>query len=123
VSADRRGIGSHWEERAAAYLQAQGLVVLERGYRCRLGEIDIIASESDTLVFVEVRFRRNRRFGSASETVGAIKQTKLLRAARHFLMRHPCYADVPIRFDVIAVDGENSSEARVDWLRNAFGGA
>jgi putative endonuclease len=123
VSLDRRGIGTHWEDRAAAYLEARGLTIIERGYRCRLGEIDIIAHDVETLVFVEVRFRRSRRFGSACETVGRSKQAKLIRAARHFLMRYPRYADAPIRFDVIAVDGDEVDDAEVNWLQDAFGGA
>jgi putative endonuclease len=123
VNTDRRGVGKHWESVAADFLGKQGLAIVARGYTCRLGEIDIVATHDDTLVIVEVRYRRNCRFGSASESVESRKQARILRAARHFLMLHPQYASCPMRFDIIAIDGRDGRSAGIDWLQNAFDGA
>lgn len=104
------------EEAAARYLQRAGLSIERRNYRCRRGEIDLIARDGDTLVFVEVRYRRNNRYGSASATVDARKQSKLLATAdsylQHFKLECPC------RFDVVAIEGDAQN---IQWIRGAFG--
>jgi putative endonuclease len=109
------GRGAQAEELAAAYLQRAGLKVVERNYRCRFGEIDLIARDGATLVFVEVRMRSSERFGGAAASITASKQAKLLRAARHFLAgmtRAP-----QCRFDALLVSGKDLS---IEWLKNAF---
>ena len=115
--------GRRWEAYAAEYLAGQGLKILTQGYRCRLGELDIVASNATHLVIVEVRARQSSRFGSALETVGHAKQRRIVRATRHYLMRHPSAMRLPLRFDVLAIDGIENSEPEVTWVRNAFDAA
>lgn len=107
--------GAAAEELAARHLQTQGLKILARNYRCRGGEIDLIAQEQDTLVFVEVRLRRSARFGGAAASVDAHKQARIVRAAQHYLGAR----DAPCRFDVLLLD--DIDPARIEWLRDAFG--
>src|SRR5690606_16286623 len=98
----------------------QGLRRRERNYRCKAGEIDLIMSQGDTLVFIEVRLRRNTRFASASESVDLRKQQKLIRAAQHYLMQHRLTDQVACRFDVVAFNHGLDPET-ITWLPNAFG--
>jgi putative endonuclease len=108
--------GRHAEDLAAAYLQRQGLELVERNYRCRFGEIDLIARDGKTLVFVEVRMRTSDDFGGAIASITAGKRDKLLRTARHYLAGK---ARAPAcRFDALLVSGPEHS---VEWLKNAFG--
>jgi len=107
--------GARAEELCAELLQAAGLRVLARNWRCRHGEIDLVAEEGGTLVFAEVRYRRDQRFGGAAESVTAAKQSRLVAAARLYLMRRP---DADCRFDVLLLDSLES--ARIQWIRNAF---
>jgi putative endonuclease len=107
--------GRHAEDLAAAFLQRQGLQLVERNYRCRFGEIDIIAREGSTLVFVEVRMRASMSFGGAAASITAAKRGKLSLAARHYLAGT---ARMPAcRFDALLVSG---SEHAIEWIRNAF---
>lgn len=108
--------GGDAENLAADFLQRQGLKLVTRNYRCRFGEIDLIAQEGKTLVFVEVRMRSSERFGGAAASITSAKQAKLLRAARHYLAG---IARAPAcRFDALLVNGNNLS---IEWLKNAFG--
>lgn len=107
-------IGADKERLACDYLQRLGLELLTRNYRCRRGEIDLVMRERGTLVFVEVRFRRSDRFGTAAETVDAHKQRRLAAAAAHYLEHHP--TSLPCRFDVIALGGDGG----IDWIKDAF---
>jgi putative endonuclease len=106
------------ERRAEAFLADRGLRLVERNYRCRSGEIDLVMEERGVMVFVEVRYRRSSAFGSAAETVTPAKQRRIVSAAQHFLLRRRPYRERPCRFDVLAVSGEG--ERSIDWLRNAF---
>lgn len=113
-------LGDAAEARALSHLQARGMVLVERNYRvargprARGGEVDLIVRDGDgTLVFVEVRARRDARHGGAAASVGAIKQQRLVYAARHYLRRFA--APPPCRFDVVSVEGD-----RIEWLRAAF---
>ena len=115
--------GRDWEDRAAVYLSGRGLEILARTYRCRLGELDLVCRDGDTLIIVEVKARRNDRHGSAAESVRAVKQQRILKATRHFLMRHPHWNDAPIRFDVVAIDDIDGREPVIQWIRNAFDAA
>ncbi len=108
--------GRHAEDHAALFLQRQGLKIIARNYRCRFGEIDLIARDGITLVFVEVRMRASDQFGGAAASITAGKRRKLLRTARHYLAgatRTPA-----CRFDALLVNGADHS---VEWLKNAFG--
>ena len=105
--------GGDAEERAAAYLANRGLAIVARNFRTRLGEIDLIARDGDTLVFVEVRKRSSGSFGGAIESVTPAKQRRIQAAANQYLSR---LGRAPrCRFDVVAMDGEETK-----WLRAAF---
>ena len=104
------------ENLAAAFLERQGLRILERNYRCRFGEIDIVATDGAALVFVEVRARRSDDFGGAAGSITAVKRGRLVAAARHYLAARG--SDRACRFDVVLVQG---SERKVEWLTDAFG--
>ncbi|HUU73915.1 MAG TPA: YraN family protein [Burkholderiales bacterium] len=109
----RRGLEA--EELAFEYLRSQGLTAVERNYRCRLGEIDLIMRDGETLVFVEVRMRASSNFGGALESIDARKQRKLLSAARHYI---GALGKIPnCRFDAVLLNGDN----HIDWIPNAFG--
>lgn len=113
--------GQHYEEQAAEFLQQAGLKVLERNFSCKLGEIDIICKQQNTLVFVEVRYRRSARFGSASASITAAKQRRLLRTAALFLQRRHSATPPPCRFDVITFHRSQSrQEDEIQWLKNAI---
>jgi putative endonuclease len=106
--------GGAAEERAARFLADHGLSIVGRNFRTRLGEIDLIARDGATLVFVEVRRRASsERYGGAAGSVGALKQRRLAAAARQYLSRLP--SEPPCRFDVVALQGDDC-----DWLRDAF---
>ena len=101
---------------AAAFLERKGLRVIERNYRCRLGEIDLIAREGATTVFVEVRQRASSAFGGAAASITSAKRQRLLRAARHYLSRLRTLPQC--RFDALLIEG---NPPRIEWVRNAFG--
>jgi len=105
--------GDDAEERAAGHLAGQGLAIVERNFRTRLGEIDLVAREGGTLVFVEVRKRSSAYFGGAAGSVDARKRARIEAAARLFLAR--LAHEPPCRFDVVTVE-----EGRVEWIRGAF---
>ena len=107
--------GARAEDLCADLMRAAGLKLVERNWRCRLGEIDLIAEEGRTVVFAEVRLRRLSAFGGAAESITAAKRARLLAAARLYLARR---SDAPCRFDVFLIDG---SPASVRWIRDAFG--
>jgi putative endonuclease len=108
--------GEEAERLAAAYLERQGLHILERNYQCRFGEIDLIARDGRIVVFIEVRQRRSNVFGGAAASITPAKRTKLLRAARHYLSRHS--PPPPCRFDALLLQGATPS---IEWIRDAFG--
>lgn len=106
--------GGSAEEKAAEFLQRQGYAIVRRNYRTRLGEIDLIASDGDGLVFVEVRMRNGAGFGSALESITPNKKKRIIAAAKYYLMelgREPF-----CRFDVIAIDDGGPPE----WHQGAF---
>ena len=111
---NRRGEAA--ETLATEYLRGQGLVIAARNYRCRFGEIDIVARDGATLVFVEVRRRRSEAFGGAASSITAAKRARLVTTARHYLAR--LREAPPCRFDAVLIRGE---PARIEWIRNAFG--
>lgn len=112
--AGTQGRGRAAEDQAADFLKAQGLTELQRNYRVRGGEIDLVMRDGQQLVFVEVRYRKSNSFGGAVASITAAKQTRLTLAAQHYLVRHDCR--LPCRFDVVAIDGTNAPH----WIRDAF---
>lgn len=111
---NNRGVES--EAMAAAFLEGRGLTIVARNYRCRLGEIDLVAREGGTTVFVEVRRRASSAFGGAAASITRAKRQKLLKAARHYLSRLRTMPQC--RFDALLIEGE---PPRIEWIRNAFG--
>ena len=110
---NRRGVPA--ESLAAAFLERAGLRILERNYRCRFGEIDLVARSGPVLVFVEVRARGSDDFGGAAGSITAAKRKRLVAAARHYLASHR--VERACRFDVVLVRGREPS---VEWLADAF---
>lgn len=111
--------GQHVESLVLTHLLASGHVLLQRNYHCRLGEIDLITTCGDVLVFTEVRWRRHGAYGGASASVTVAKQRRLMLAARHFLMHHPAWQEAVMRFDVMACHGQPDAP-EMHWLQNAF---
>lgn len=107
-------MGKKAEDIACSFLVKNGLILITRNYHCRHGEIDLIMQDSDTLVFVEVRYRKNNTFGSAAESVNQTKQRKLIFSANHYLSKHPNDGD--LRFDVVALSPNQTPQ----WINNAF---
>ena len=117
---DTTSIGNRMEAEAERHLIAAGLRIVERNFRGRFGEIDLIARDGKTLVFVEVRYRRNRQFGGAGLSVDYRKQRKLLTTANGYLQLRRL--DCPCRFDVITIEqGQHSAALNIEWIQNAFG--
>ncbi|MCL4799492.1 MAG: YraN family protein [Burkholderiales bacterium] len=116
-SPGRAAAGRAAEALAARFLEARGLAIVARNYRCRRGEIDIVARDGTTLVFVEVRLRSDARHGGAADSIDAHKRARVLAAARHYLARAPD-ADAPCRCDVVLLDRLDA--ARIEWIRDAF---
>ena len=118
---DRRRIGSLAEDIAADYLAAQGLVLLHRNYRRRLGELDLIARDAaDVLVIAEVRTRASTAYGGAAASVDHFKRRRIVRAAQQLLQRERELARMRVRFDVIVVSGVGSRAPSVEWIKHAF---
>ncbi|MCD7744183.1 MAG: YraN family protein [Lachnospiraceae bacterium] len=112
---NKRAVGTEYEGLAASYLEKEGFSIVCRNYRCRMGEIDLVAREQGYLVFVEVKFRSGESSGSALEAVDGRKQQRIIRVARWYLMEHHVPENQPVRFDVVAIDGAN-----VHLVRDAF---
>lgn len=116
TAAGRRG-----EDLACRHLESQGLRLLERNYRCRAGEIDLVMLDGSTLVMIEVRSRSSAGHGSAAASVGTRKQRRFILAARHLMLTRPAYRRLAARFDVVAIDAAEVGEPpRVTWIRDAF---
>ncbi|NOV03186.1 YraN family protein [Paenibacillus planticolens] len=118
---NKKQLGKLGEEAAEAFLSKQGYRIVERNWRCRTGELDIIAEQAGTLVFVEVRSRRSSgRFGLAKESVDLRKQMKVKETAQYYLHRFQKY-ELPVRFDVIAVELSTDGQAlEIEHIEGAF---
>ncbi len=113
---NKRQVGSEYENMAAEYLVQQGYEILEMNYRCRIGEIDIIAKQGMYLVFVEVKFRTDNTCGDPLEAVDWRKQRQICRVALYYYTKHGYRENIPCRFDVIAVYGDET----IKQIENAF---
>lgn len=116
---DRRRIGADAESAAREFLVGHGLRPLLANYRCRAGELDLVLREGPTLVVVEVRLRGSTRFGGAVASIDARKRRRITRATGQLLLARPELRQLPIRFDVIAIDTGAAAPA-IQWLRGAF---
>ncbi len=124
MTLNKKELGAHGEEIAVSYLQSRGYRILERNYRIRLGEIDIIAEHGEDLVFIEVKTRSDILFGSPFDSVTLSKQRQLSKVALEYMSKRGCH-DRPARFDVIGIrlKGVNPAQlraAKIELIQNAF---
>jgi putative endonuclease len=108
-------LGNQAEKVALSYLEQQGLTLIEKNYQTRLGEIDLIMQDGKSIVFVEVRLRKNNLFGGASESITQAKQRKIAKVAEQFLQHHGNQA---CRFDAIVM--EKAEIQHIQWIKHAF---
>lgn len=106
--------GKDGEERACNYVKSKKYKILERNYRCPYGEIDIIAKYSNTLVIIEVKYRKSIKFGKGYEAVNYTKQQKIIKTVQHYINENNI--KMPVRFDVISID-----DNKITYIENAFG--
>lgn len=109
--------GQYFELLALAYLQQQGLRLVQQNFLCKVGEIDLIMQHDKQLVFVEVKYRASNAFGGAAAAVTVAKQKKLIRTAKWYLQQHNL-SNMACRFDVIAIEGLEPYQYQ--WIRNAI---
>jgi putative endonuclease len=120
VSVPRAALGAGGEELAARTLERAGLRIVARNYRCREGEIDLVAEEAGELAFVEVRTRRRGGLVGPEESVTPAKQQRIIRAAEHYLLRHG-EAERPWRVDVVAIEVDRAGKVlRVEYWRSVL---
>ena len=112
---NKREIGALQEERARTYLEGRGMVILEQNFRCKNGEIDLIGRDQGFLVFVEVKYRKNRKAGYPAEAVTAAKQQRICRTADFYRYCKRLSENTPVRYDVVAL-----TDDAIFWYRNAF---
>lgn len=112
---NNRTTGTEKEQLAAAFLQKQGMRIVETNYRCRQGEVDIIGFHKGYLTFVEVKYRKNERRGFPEEAVHKEKQKRIISCARVYSYLKGVGTDCPMRFDVVAICGTH-----IHWYQNAF---
>ena len=113
---NKRAAGASYERRAAAFLRGKGYQILAQNYRCRLGEIDLIAGDGGTIVFIEVKYRAGKGAGAPEEAVTAAKMRKIVRVAQYYCIVNHISENSSFRFDVIAIEGEE-----LRHIENAFG--
>jgi len=119
-SISRQQAGREAEAHALQHLQQQGLRLVTQNWLCKRGELDLVMLDGDTVVFVEVRYRRHAGWGGALESVDFRKREKLVLAAQFFLQKESCWANSPCRFDVVAINGDPGTAPSLNWLKNAF---
>lgn len=117
--ARNQSLGKLGEELAAAFLQRKGYRILERNYRCRCGEVDVVAKDGKSIVFVEVKTRRSQCCGDPQQSVTLFKQSQISRAAQTWLAANNLQ-DASARFDVVAISLDESDRPRIDHIENAF---
>jgi len=115
MTQNKRTTGSYYEQQVAAFLQKQGISILEKNYRCKSGEIDLIARDGRYLVFVEVKYRATGQAGSALEAIDGKKAAKIRHVASVYLYTHGYPENTPCRFDAAGIDGET-----ITYVKNAF---
>ena len=116
----KQRVGNQAEALAEQIMLRAGLSCLARNYRCKQGELDLVMRHADTVVFVEVRYRRTSRWGDAVESIDWRKQRRVIAAAQHYLLTHPHLADNPCRFDVVTAHGNPADLGSYNWIRQAF---
>jgi putative endonuclease len=117
---DRQRLGAAAEERAAQLLRQAGYAIVARNFRCRMGELDIIARRGGLLIIAEVRLRSSAAFGGPAASISAAKRARIVRAARYLLLRQPRLANLALRFDTLLL---SSSSGPIEWIEGAFSAA
>lgn len=115
MTQNNRTTGSHYEQQVAAFLEKNGFQILEQNFRCRSGEIDLIAKDGEYLVFIEVKYRKTSSAGSALEAIGPKKVKQVHKVAEFYLYKKKYPENMPCRFDAAGVDGE-----QLTYIKNAF---
>jgi putative endonuclease len=119
ASSGGRQSGAYWEKAAESFLLARGLALLQRNFSSRFGEIDLIMEEQNTLVFVEVKYRKSNSHGSGADAVTYHKQGRISRTAAWYLVKNPQRAEQFCRFDVVSIDPDKKGQG-IDWIKDAF---
>ena len=117
----RKALGSRGEDLAVQYLKKRGFKVIERNYHCQWGEIDLIAREKNTLVFIEIKARSSSEYGLPQEAVDRFKQKKLIAVSRYYLAERHLTEDIPALFDVVAIH-LTPSGPDIELIKDAFQG-
>lgn len=112
-------IGISGEETAVKILKKHGYKIIERNYRIRQGEIDIIAKDGEYTCFVEVKFRKNDDFGDPGDFIDERKQQKLIKAAQHYAVKKGIY-DMPMRFDAVLINAGKGKKLMAEVIKDAF---
>lgn len=110
---NKRSIGTFYEERACEFLQEQGIIIIQKNFRCKQGEIDIIGKDGNCIVFTEVKYRKSDDYGHAFFAVDIKKQIKICRCAACFCMKNSWVSE--FRYDVIGI-----SDTKIEWIKDAF---
>jgi putative endonuclease len=113
-----RSLGKDGEDWAVKYLKSNGFKILDKNFRCQIGEIDIVAKDKNTIVFVEVKTRKTDEFAEPFESVGKRKQAKIRDLAEYYLQEKD-YSDCEIRFDVLSIVSDGSDK-KIEHITNAF---
>ena len=111
---NKRQLGAAYERKAAAFLESKGYEILEYNFRCKNGEIDLIARDGEYLVFVEVKYRENMRKGSPLEAISVQKQRTISKCAMQYMVQYG-FHDFPVRFDVVGI-----LKNEIQLVKNAF---
>lgn len=114
---NNRAIGTNYEQKAAEYLKSQGYLILEQNFRCKIGEIDIIAQSDGYLCFIEVKYRSGTNKGYPAEAITPNKIRKITRTAQFYMLLHKIYENTPCRFDAVVILKED-----ISLIKNAFYG-
>jgi putative endonuclease len=114
---DRQQLGREAEARAAQLLQQSGFTIVARNFRCRMGELDIVARRSQLLVIAEVRLRSRAQFGGAAHSITAAKRARIVRATRFLLYVRPGLAELSLRFDALLL---GAPDGPIQWIEAAF---
>ncbi|TET23092.1 MAG: YraN family protein [Candidatus Cloacimonadota bacterium] len=116
---NKRAIGINGEKIASAYVKKMGLTILETNYRQKTGEIDIIAAKNNLIAFIEVKIRQTHQYGHPEEAIDRKKKRRMIRTAKYYLVTHNLYDKQVVRFDVLAIQGKESSYD-IEYFENAF---
>jgi putative endonuclease len=114
-----RQAGSQWEKTAESFLRSQGLKLLQRNFSSRFGEIDLIMEDEETVVFIEVKYRKSSQHGSGADAVTFHKQGRISRTASWYLVKNPHRAGQFCRFDVISINPHKEAQG-INWIKSAF---